>query len=47
MKLVKWFTAALICIAFVSCLEINEDVQINSNGSGNITTVMDLGQLMT
>lgn len=46
MKIVKLFIVALSCIALVSCLEINEDVEIKANGSGNITTVMDLGQLI-
>ena len=46
MKIVKLLIVALTCIAFVSCLEINEDVEIKANGSGTVTTVMDLGQLV-
>ncbi|HKP33000.1 MAG TPA: hypothetical protein VJT83_09740 [Chitinophagaceae bacterium] len=42
----KLLFVALTSILFVSCLEINEDVEIKSNGSGNVTTVMDLSQLV-
>jgi hypothetical protein len=46
MKLLKFVGMALCCVWFSSCLEINENVEIKSNGSGNISTTTDLSQLI-
>lgn len=34
------------CMFFTSCLEINEEVEIKPNGSGELSTSMDMGQLI-
>lgn len=34
------------CVLFTSCLEINEEVQIKENGSGELSSSMDLSQLI-
>ena len=46
MKLLKLFFVALSCAFFVSCLEINEQVEIKDNGSGQLSSSMDLSQLI-
>ncbi|HEX6179609.1 MAG TPA: hypothetical protein VFZ47_00105 [Chitinophagaceae bacterium] len=46
MKLLKLFFVALGCVLFASCLEINEEVEIKQNGSGQLSTTMDMGQLV-
>jgi len=46
MKLVKLLFAALTCLLFTSCLEINEEVEIKDNGSGTLSTTMDMSQLV-
>lgn len=37
---------AVGCVLFASCLEINEEVEIKPNGSGELSTSMDMGQLI-
>lgn len=37
---------AVGCVFFASCLEINEEVEIKPNGSGELSTSMDMGQLI-
>jgi hypothetical protein len=34
------------CVFFASCLEINEEVEIKQDGSGQLSTSMDMGQLI-
>ena len=46
MKLLKLFFVALGCVFFTSCLELNEEVEIKENGSGQLSTSMDLSQLI-
>ena len=46
MRMLKLFLVAVGCVFFASCLEINEEVQINDNGSGQISTTMDMAQLI-
>lgn len=44
--MLKLFLVAVGCSFLVSCLEINESVQINENGSGQMSSSMDLSQLI-
>lgn len=46
MKTLKLLLAAVGCVMFASCLEINEEVQIKDNGSGQVSTTMDMSQLI-
>jgi hypothetical protein len=46
MRMLKLFFVAVGCVFFASCLEINEEVQINDNGSGQVSTTMDMAQLI-
>ncbi len=46
MRMLKLFLVAVGCVFFASCLEINEEVQINANGSGQVSTTMDMAQLI-
>src|SRR5688572_10583813 len=42
----KLVFVTLICILFVSCYEVNEEIVINENGSGSFVTKMDMSQLL-
>lgn len=44
--MLKLFFVAVGCVFFASCLEINEEVQIKENGSGQVSTTMDMAQLI-
>ncbi len=44
--MLKLFLVAAGCVLFTSCLEINEEVQIKDNGSGQLSTTMDMSQLI-
>jgi hypothetical protein len=44
--MLKLFLVAVGCVFFASCLEINEEVQIKENGSGQLSTTMDMAQLI-
>ena len=46
MRMLKLFLVAVSCVFFASCLEINEEAEIKENGSGQLTTSMDLSQLI-
>ena len=46
MRMLKLLFVAVGCVFFASCLEINEEVEIKENGSGEYSTSMDLGQLI-
>ncbi len=46
MRMLKLLFVALGCVLFASCLEINEEVEIKDNGSGQLSSTMDLGQLV-
>src|SRR5215213_7468645 len=46
MRMLKLFFVAVGCVFFASCLEINEEVQIKDNGSGQVSTTMDMSQLI-
>ncbi|MHA4843313.1 hypothetical protein ACX0G7_04060 [Flavitalea antarctica] len=42
----KLVFVTLICVLFVSCYEVNEEIVINENGSGSYVTKMDMSQLL-
>lgn len=44
--MLKLFFVAVGCVFLASCLEINEEVEIKENGSGQFSTTMDMGQLI-
>ena len=46
MRMLKLLFVALGCVLFASCLEINEEVEIKENGSGQLSSSMDLSQLV-
>src|SRR5688572_1751193 len=46
MRMLKLLFVALGCVLFASCLEINEEVEIKENGSGQFSSSMDLSQLV-
>ncbi|HYE54716.1 MAG TPA: hypothetical protein VD996_07735 [Chitinophagaceae bacterium] len=46
MRTLKLMLAVLATVLLTSCLEINEEVVINENGSGQLTSSMDLSQLI-
>src|SRR5438067_8024231 len=45
-KFFKYVLTIAICVFFVSCYEVNEEIQINADGSGTYVTKMDMGQLI-
>jgi hypothetical protein len=44
--MLKMLFVAVGCVFFASCLEINEEVEIKDNGSGQLSTTMDMAQLI-
>src|SRR5215212_6440914 len=46
MRMLKMLFVAIGCVFFTSCLEINEEVDIKDNGSGTLSSTMDLAQLI-
>ena len=42
----RFLLLTLFCFFLVSCYEVNEDISINSDGSGTYVTNMDMGQLL-
>jgi hypothetical protein len=44
--MLKVLFVAIGCVFFASCLEINEEVEIKENGSGTLSSTMDMGQLV-
>ncbi|HEY8894768.1 MAG TPA: hypothetical protein VIM79_08125, partial [Niastella sp.] len=46
MKHLKYILSVALCIFLVSCYEVNEEIQINADGSGTYVTKMDMGQLI-
>lgn len=44
--MLKLLFVSVGCVLFTSCLEINEQVEIKPNGSGEVSTSMDMGQLI-
>jgi len=45
-KRLKYVLAVVLCVFFASCYEVNEDIEINADGSGTYVTKMDMGQLI-
>ncbi|OQP66961.1 hypothetical protein A3860_00965 [Niastella vici] len=45
-KYFKYVLAVALSVFFVSCYEVNEEIEINSDGSGTYVTKMDMGQLI-
>jgi len=44
--MLKMLFVVVGCVFFASCLEINEEVEIKQDGSGQLSTTMDRGQLI-
>ncbi|HUP14302.1 MAG TPA: hypothetical protein VM187_18900, partial [Niastella sp.] len=45
-KYFKYVLTVAISIFFVSCYEVNEDIEINADGSGTYVTKMDMSALI-
>jgi hypothetical protein len=45
-KYFKYVLTVAISIFFVSCYEVNEDIEINADGTGTYVTKMDMGALI-
>ena len=45
-KYFKYVLAVALSLFFVSCYEVNEEIEINADGSGTYVTKMDMGQLI-
>jgi hypothetical protein len=45
-KFFKYVLTVAICVFFVSCYEVNEEIEIKADGSGTYVTKMDMGQLI-
>jgi hypothetical protein len=45
-KFFKYVLTVAICVFFVSCYEVNEEIEIKPDGSGTYVTKMDMGQLI-
>jgi hypothetical protein len=46
MRVIRLFVTACLCLWLTSCIDINENVEIKSNGSGTVSTTTDLSQLV-
>ena len=46
MKLLKFILPAVLALGFAGCLDINEDVDIRNDGSGQLTMDMDMSQMI-
>jgi len=46
MKLLKFILPAVLALGFAGCLDINEDVDIRNDGSGQLTMDMDMSQMV-
>ncbi|HXD78297.1 MAG TPA: hypothetical protein VN616_10845 [Puia sp.] len=46
MKMVNYIVMAALAIGFAGCVDIDETIDINPNGSGSLTMDMDLGQAL-
>ncbi|MBO9200071.1 MULTISPECIES: hypothetical protein [Niastella] len=45
-KFFKYVLTVAICVFFVSCYEVNEEIEIKADGTGTYVTKMDMGQLI-
>jgi hypothetical protein len=46
MRYLKYALTVVVLCCLVSCYEVNEEIQINADGSGSYVTRMDMGQLI-
>jgi hypothetical protein len=46
MKYLKYVLSVALCVCLVSCYEMNEEIEINADGSGTYVTKMDMGQMI-
>lgn len=46
MKYLRYLLATVLCICFLGCYEVNEEIVINTDGTGTYVSNMDLGQLV-
>jgi hypothetical protein len=46
MRYLRYVAATVFVILFLGCYEVNEEIMINSNGSGVYATRMDMSQLL-
>lgn len=46
MKYFKYVLTVALCVFFVSCYEVNEEIEIKADGSGTFVTKMDMSQLI-
>jgi hypothetical protein len=46
MKYLKYICTVVVMICLTACYEINEEIQINADGSGSYVTKMDMSQLI-
>jgi hypothetical protein len=45
-KYLKYVLSVALCVFFAGCYEVNEEIEINADGSGTYVTKMDMGQLI-
>ena len=45
-KYFKYVLTVALTVFFVGCYEVNEEIEINADGSGSYVTKMDMGQLI-
>jgi hypothetical protein len=45
-KFFKYVLTVAICVFFVSCYEVNEEIEIKADGTGTYVQKMDMGQLI-
>src|SRR5687767_4957931 len=46
MKYLKYALSVAFCVCLASCYEMNEEIEINADGSGTYVTKMDMGQMI-
>lgn len=46
MKAIKFFLIGLMACCLSGCFEMNEEIQMQENGSGNFSINMDMGKLV-
>jgi hypothetical protein len=46
MKLLKWILPAALTLSFAGCLDIDERLDLNKDGSGQLTMDMDMSQMV-
>lgn len=46
MKIWKWLLPSVIILSLTGCFDINEEIDVKSNGSGQMSVKMDMSQLL-